>query len=94
MKATVCPVSVDTTKLPAMGPLPCVPLEALMLVALLAGDAVVAEDSVELLVEPVPVLLASEALLSVAEPAVELVPLRLLFAWVKEPDHCMPASVD
>jgi hypothetical protein len=65
-----------------------------MLVALLAGDAVVAEDSVELLVEPVPVLLASEALLSVAEPAVELVPLRLLFAWVKEPDHCMPASVD
>jgi hypothetical protein len=65
-----------------------------MLVALLAGDAVVAEDSVELLVEPVPVLLASEALLSVVEPAVELIPLVLLFAWVNEPDHCMPASVD
>jgi hypothetical protein len=94
MKATVCPVSVETTKLPAIGPFPWVPLAAPMLVALLTGDAVVAEDSGELLVVPVPVLVASEALPSVADAAVELVPPRLLFTWVKEPDHSMPASVD
>lgn len=96
MKATAWPLPVDPTKLPAIGPLLGVPVVPLVPVVALPGATVdVDEDrSVLALVDPVPVLPVSDALLSVVVAVAEPAPGTRVFGCVKEPDHCMPANVD
>lgn len=65
-----------------------------MLIALDAGEAAVAEESDELLVALVAVAPASNVLLPVVGAVVAPVALVLPFGCAKEPDHCIPDSVD